>query len=276
MAGRLYIVATPIGNLDDISLRAIGVLRAVDRIVAEDTRHSRRLLDYLSIQRPILSLHEYNEDAATRRVLACLERGESLALVSDAGTPLISDPGFPLVRSCRELGLQVVPVPGASAVIAALSVSGLPTDRFRFEGFLPRKQQARITRLDALRGEIATLVFYEASHRIIETMRDMVAVLGAGRHAVLARELTKTHETVVALPLGELLALVEGDPQQRLGEFVLLLAGASDDPDVGDADGLLRILLAELPLKQAVVLAARVTGHKRNALYQRALALTGT
>jgi 16S rRNA (cytidine1402-2'-O)-methyltransferase len=276
VAGRLYIVATPIGNLDDITLRAIEVLRQVDRIVAEDTRHSRHLLGHLGIQRPMMSLHEHNEAEAAQRVIRYIERGESLALISDAGTPLISDPGFALVRTCRERGIQVVPVPGVSALLAALSVSGLATDRFRFEGFLPRRQQARTARLDALRGEAVTLVFYESAHRITATLHDMATVFGADRRAVMARELTKLHETVVAMPLGDLLSRVETDANQRKGEFVLLVEGAEsarDGHDV-DIDRLLRVLLEELPLKQAAALAARITGCKKNTLYRRALELT--
>lgn len=273
--GQLFVVATPIGNLDDITLRAIEVLRQVDRIIAEDTRHSRHLLDRLGIRRPMLSLHEYNEADATRRVIGLLQAGETLALISDAGTPLISDPGFPLIRACREQQVSVIAVPGASALIAALSVSGLPTDRFRFEGFPPRRQQARVRHFETLRRETATLVFYESAHRIIETLQDMQAVFGVGRHCVVARELTKLHETVKGGSLGDLLTWVAADEDQRRGEFVVLLAGAEDTPRIGDVDGLLQILLEELPLKQAAALAARITGQKKNRVYQRALELAG-
>lgn len=273
--GRLFVVATPIGNLEDITQRAIRVLGEVDRVVAEDTRHSRGLLEHLGIDRPMLSLHEHNEDQARDRVLALLEAGESLALVSDAGTPLISDPGFPLVRACRERGIGVVPVPGASALIAALSVSGLPTDRFCFSGFLPRRQAARRGELEALLGESMTLVFYESSHRISETLTDMVAVFGGERRAVLARELTKIHETLISAPLSELLSRVAADENQRRGEIVLLVSGAPPAADALDAEAerLLRILLEELPVKQAAHLAARISGGKKNAFYQRALTL---
>lgn len=273
--GQLFVVATPIGNLDDITLRAIEVLRQVDRIIAEDTRHSRHLLDRLGIRRPMLSLHEYNEHDATRRVIGLLLAGETLALISDAGTPLISDPGFPLIRACREQHVRVIVVPGASALIAALSVSGLPTDRFRFEGFPPRRQQARVRHFETLRRETATLVFYESAHRIIETLQDMQAVFGVGRHCVVARELTKLHETVKGGSLGDLLTWVAADEDQRRGEFVVLLAGAEDTPRIGDVDGLLQILLEELPLRQAAALAARITGQKKNRVYQRALELAG-
>ena len=274
--GTLYVVATPIGNRDDITLRAIETLRHVDRIVAEDTRHSRPLLEHLGIQRPMMALHEHNEDDAARRVIAHLRDGESLALISDAGTPLISDPGFPLVRACREQGIAVVPVPGASALLAALSVSGLPTDRFRFEGFLPRRAPARLAYLEGLQRETATLVFYESSHRILESLDDLIAVFGDDRAAALARELTKVHETIVAQPLAALRASVASDDNQRRGEIVLLVGGAGDPggQHVIGTDALLHVLLDELPLKQAAALAARITGEKKNRLYQRALELT--
>lgn len=274
-AGTLYVVATPIGNRDDITLRAIKVLSQVDRIAAEDTRHSRPLLEHLGIQRPLLALHEHNEDAAAKRVIDCLQAGESVALISDAGTPLISDPGFPLVRACRAAGISVVPVPGASALLAALCVAGLPTDRFRFEGFLPRKQQARLSALQGLRRETATLVFYESSHRIRETLDDMCAAFGDERLAVLARELTKLHETVIALPLAQMRERVAADSNQERGEMVLLLAGAeaSAEQCVVAVDDLLQVLLEELPVRQAAALAARISGEKKNRLYQHALAM---
>ena len=270
-------VATPIGNRDDMTLRAIDVLKRVDRVLAEDTRHSRPLLAYHGIQRPMLSLHEHNEDSIVENVLAMLQAGESLALVSDAGTPLISDPGFPLVRACRAHGIDVVPIPGASAVIAALSVAGLPTDRFRFEGFLPRRRQARLARFESLRNETATVVFYESSHRVEDAVADMVEVFGDDREAGLARELSKLHETVVVLPLRELLDFISLDPNQHKGELVLLLAGAPATAGGAElaVDELLAVLLDELPVKQAAALAARITGQKKNQLYQRALQLSG-
>lgn len=275
-SGRLYVVATPIGNLDDISLRATRILGMVDRILAEDTRHSRRLLDHLGISRPMLTLHEHNEDEMLPRLLALFGAGESLALISDAGTPLISDPGFPLVRACRESGVEVIPVPGPSALIAALSVSGLPSDHFCFHGFLPRKQPARRALLETLRGSTATLVFYESTHRVLSALQDLVEVFGGGRRAVLARELTKIHETLIAAPLADLAARVTDDEDQRRGEIVLVVAGAppADATVPADTDRLLRILLEEMPLKQAARLAARITGSKKNLLYQRALALS--
>lgn len=273
--GRLFVVATPIGNLDDVTRRAVETLAGVDTILAEDTRHSRRLLDHLGIHRPMESMHQHNETEAAGRLLARLQAGETMALISDAGTPLISDPGYPLVSQCRSHGIDVVPIPGPSAVIAALSVAGLATDRFRFEGFPPRRPQARDACFEALAGETATLVFYEASHRIEETLAAMLAAFGAGRRAVVARELTKRHETILAGGLDELLQQVRQDLHQRKGEFVVLLSGTTDQPaDIApEGERVLRILLDELPLKQAAKLAARITGEKKNRLYQRALDL---
>jgi 16S rRNA (cytidine1402-2'-O)-methyltransferase len=273
-AGSLYIVATPIGNLDDITRRAVAVLGGVDCILAEDTRHSRRLLDHIGVNRPVQALHEHNEHAVVERVLSRLLAGETLALISDAGTPLISDPGYPLVAACRAHGVRVVPVPGASALIAALSVAGLPTDRFRFEGFLKRRSQARTAQLQALAAETATLVFYESSHRIEEALQAMIEVFGVERQAVVARELTKLHETVEGGDLGRLLQRTQEDANQRKGEFVVVVAGApADDADDADTDRVLRILLEDLPVRQASAIAARITGLARNRLYQRALAL---
>jgi 16S rRNA (cytidine1402-2'-O)-methyltransferase len=274
-SGTLFVVATPIGNRDDMTARAVDVLRSVDRILAEDTRHSRPLLAYHGIQRPLFSLHEHNEDVAMTRVIGMLKGGESLALISDAGTPLISDPGFPLVRACREQAIPVVTIPGPSALIAALSVAGLPTDRFRFEGFLPRKRQARLARFEVLQRENCTLAWYESSHRIRDTLDDMVAVFGPDREACLARELTKVHETVEVRPLGALREFVHADDNQARGELVLLLAGLPEAPDrtLEEIDRVLVALLEELPLKRAAAVAARITGEKKNRLYQRALDL---
>ena len=273
--GCLYVVATPIGNLADISSRALEVLQSVDVIAAEDTRRTRGLLQHFAINKPMLALHDHNENLQVPPLLLRLEGGENIALVSDAGTPLISDPGFPLVRACREAGVDVVPVPGPSALIAALSVAGLPTDRFRFEGFLPRKPGARHEFLQGLAAETATLVFYESSHRVGETLLDMLQVFGAQRYAVLARELTKMYETVLCGSLGDLRARVMADQNQRKGEFVLMLAGAEATGHAGSQqlDRVLNVLLQELPLKQAAALAAKLTGEKKNAAYQRALEL---
>ena len=275
-AGTLYVVATPIGNLGDMTPRAVAVLQEVDVIAAEDTRHSGRLLAHFDIGTPSVALHEHNERSQAPRLVERLAAGESLALISDAGTPLLSDPGYHLVRLARERGIRVVPVPGASALMAALSVSGLPTDRFVFEGFLPAKQGPRRRRLQALAGELRTLVFYEAPHRVLDTLQDMVAVMGAPRRAVLARELTKTFETVRDAPLGELAAWVREDADQQKGEIVLLLAGApagGEGSDEAEARRILGVLLDELPLSQASALAARLTGLKKKQLYQLGLSL---
>jgi len=276
-AGVLYVVATPIGNLGDMTPRAVETLQGVDLIAAEDTRHSGRLLTHFGIATPTIALHEHNERSQAPRLVARIAAGESLALISDAGTPLLSDPGFHLVRLAREQGIRVVPVPGASALMAALSVSGLPTDRFVFEGFLPAKSGPRRKRLQALAGETRTLIFYEAPHRVRATLEDMAAVVGEGRRAVLARELTKTFETVRDAPLGELAAWVHADADQQKGEIVLLLAGApagEDGSDDSEARRILAVLLAELPLSQASVLAARITGLKKKQLYQMGLSLS--
>lgn len=276
--GCLFVVATPIGNLGDISQRAVDTLREVDLVAAEDTRHSGRLLQYLGVEQPLLALHEHNERERMGGVLQRLAQGQDVALVSDAGTPLISDPGFPLVRACHAAGVRVCPIPGPSALIAALSVSGQPTDRFVFEGFLPRKGAARRERLGELAGETATQVFYESSHRVLDTLADMCALFGESRELALCRELTKLHETVRVAPLGELLAWMENDENQRKGEFVLVLAGAParERPVDEQLDGALRILLGEgLPLKQVASIAARFAGVKKNQAYQRALQLQG-
>ena len=268
----LYVVATPLGNLEDISRRALNVLERVDLIAAEDTRHSRRLLAHYGIRTPLTSVHEHNERDKLPGLLARLAAGESLALISDAGTPLVSDPGFILVRAAREAGHRVVPVPGPSALICALSAAGLPSDRFLFEGFAPRRPAARRSWLEGLRGEPRTLVFYEASHRILDTLRDMVELFGAERRGAMARELTKLHETFLVGGLGDLAQRVEADPQQRKGEFVVLVAGAeSGGGGAAEAERVLRILAGELPLKRAAALAAEITGARRNELYQLGL-----
>jgi 16S rRNA (cytidine1402-2'-O)-methyltransferase len=274
-AGVLYVVATPIGNLQDITARALDTLGRVALVAAEDTRHSRKLLAHYGIGTPLLALHEHNEREQTQSLLARLAAGEDVALISDAGTPLISDPGFYLVRAARAAGLQVVAVPGASACIAALSIAGLPTDRFVFEGFLPSKQVARAKRLQALQDESRTLVFYESSHRIVACLADMVASLGGERQAVLARELTKTFETSRGGSLQELHDWLLADDNQQRGEFVIMVHGRSSQPDSIDAADrhVLEVLLQELPLKQAAALAAKITGLPRNRLYDYGLEL---
>lgn len=275
-AGTLYIVATPIGNLGDMPPRAVEVLQRVSRIAAEDTRHSAGLLRHFAIERPLLSLHEHNERQKTETLLAHLKMGESIALISDAGTPLISDPGYYLVREAHHAGIRVVPIPGPSALIAALSASGLPTDRFCFEGFLPAKSTARRKALEALRDEPRTLAFYESPHRILESLADLVAVLGAERPATLARELTKTFETLRHATLGALHSFVVSDPNQQKGEFVLLVQGAPpSEGEGGEGRRIAEILVTELPLKQAAALAAAISGEKKNALYKYLLERQG-
>ncbi|MGE5626338.1 MAG: 16S rRNA (cytidine(1402)-2'-O)-methyltransferase [Bacillota bacterium] len=274
--GVLYVVATPIGNLDDLSPRARRVLSEVHAVAAEDTRHSGALLKHFGIHTPLLSLHDHNEAERAGQLIPRLLAGDSIALVSDAGTPLISDPGFDLVRAARRAGVTVTPIPGASALVAALSVSGLPTDRFVFEGFLPAKASARRERLTALAGETRTLVFYESVHRLKESLEDMAAIFGAERSAVLARELTKLHEGVREAGLSALARWAATDPNAGKGEVVVVVSGApgSGASDV-EADRVLRFLLEELPVKQAASLAAAITGLNKNPLYQRALELSG-
>ena len=272
--GTLYVVATPIGNLADISSRALSVLADVDCIAAEDTRHSKRLLNHYGIRSTMLALHDHNEREMAAGLLARLNSGQSIALISDAGTPLISDPGFHLVREARAGGIRVIPVPGPSALISALSVSGLPTDRFVFEGFLPVRTQARRDRLALLAGEPRTLVFYESSHRIVSCLEDLVSCFGTDRQAVLARELTKVFETILEGMLADLVRQVTADPNQQKGEFVLVVHGASPagaDDISAETERILRILLGDLPVKQAAGLAAKITGSARNRLYALAL-----
>lgn len=273
--GTLYVVATPIGNLEDISARALRVLGDVALIAAEDTRHSSRLMAHFGIQTPLAACHEHNERDEGSRFIGRLQAGDDVALISDAGTPLISDPGYRLVRQARAAGIAVVPVPGACALIAALSAAGLPSDRFIFEGFLPAKTAARCTRLEALKEEPRTLIFYEAPHRILESLCDFEAIFGGARVAVLGRELTKTFETLKGLPLAELRAWVEADSNQQRGECVLLVEGWQAPPGESavsaEALRVLDLLLAEMPLKRAAAIAADITGVRKNLLYQAAL-----
>lgn len=275
-SGALYIVATPIGNLEDITLRGLRILREVDYIAAEDTRHTGQLLRHFAIDKPLFSLHEHNERHRLEQVAALLEQGKKVALVSDAGTPLISDPGFPLVRALRQRGLSVIPIPGPSSVLAALSVAGLPTDRFVFEGFLPAKSAARRERLRLLAREERTLVFFESSHRITETLEDIRLEIGGERSAVIAREMTKRFEEIHAATVAELALWLAAADDRRKGEFVLLLHGApvASETDTLDNRRLLAALLSELPASRAVVVAARLTGLRKKSLYDLALTLS--
>ena len=276
-AGVLYVVATPIGNLADITQRALGVLAGVDLICAEDTRHSGHLLQQYQITTKTLAMHDHNERDRAPDIVARLQQGKSVALISDAGTPLISDPGFHLVRLAHEQGVKVVPIPGASAMLAALSAAGLPSDRFVFEGFLSSKAAARKKRLEEMATETRTVIFYEAPHRLLHTLADMVSVFGEDRHVVLARELTKTFETIKGDAVGALLQWATDDPNQQKGEIVLLVKGmeAGDSEEVAaEAQRILKLLMAELPLSQASALAAKITGSKKKPLYQLGLSLT--
>jgi 16S rRNA (cytidine1402-2'-O)-methyltransferase len=275
--GTLYVVATPIGNLGDMTARAIETLSSVDLIAAEDTRHSAKLLRHFGIHTKMLAVHEHNERDQEAWLLEQLRHGKSIALISDAGTPLISDPGYPLVHAAHAADIRVVPVPGASAAVAALSVSGLPSDRFVFEGFLPARGPARRAVLERLKSEPRSIIFYEAPHRIIECLQDMVEVFGTEREAAVARELTKQFETVRCDTLGELLAWIERHDEQQQGEFVVLLHGAPRTEETteesAEAERVLGILLQDLPVSQASELAARITGAAKNWLYKRALSL---
>ncbi len=272
MSGTLYVVATPIGNLEDLTARARHTLASVDLIAAEDTRHTRRLLFSIGANPALLALHDHNEIKAGERVLAVLERGEDVALVSDAGTPLVSDPGYRLVRSARMQGIPVVPIPGASAVTAALSVAGLPTDRFCFEGFVPAKSAARRKWLAALSSETRTLVMFESVHRIRDCLADMVEILGGERAAFIGRELTKVHEQCVGATLAELEQGIESGDIVDKGEFVLVVAGTAESRPAGiDVDRLLDALAPHLSARDAARIVADLTGEKKNALYERLL-----
>ena len=274
--GTLYIVATPIGNLGDITVRARTVLAEVVEVWVEDTRHSRKLFQHLGIAPRVFACHDHNESQCVARLLEKLRAGLSIALISDAGTPLISDPGYRLVSACREHNLPVRPVPGASALIAALSVGGLATDRFVFEGFLPSKVSARNDCLQRLRSEVRTLVFYESSHRIVASLSAMCIGFGADRRAVVARELTKLHETVIVDTLDRVCEYLAGDSVLRRGEFVVLIDGARQVQDNTDDElyRILGILLPEMSAKRAAVVATKITGIARNQAYRAALDLS--
>ncbi len=272
--GTLFVVATPIGNRDDISLRARTVLADLRAIAAEDTRHSGRLLSHLGIRTELISCHEHNESERIPRLLARLQAGENIALISDAGTPLISDPGYRLVVAAADAGIRVSPVPGCSAAMAALSVAGLPTDAFLFAGFLPSTDKRRAERLKFLRAAAETLVFFESVHRIEASLSAMIRVLGPDREAVAARELTKLHETLYRGTLEEVLAQISADPGGGKGEYTLVVAGADAEPaDGADLDRTLRVLLGYLSVRQAADATAKLLGVKKNAAYRRALEL---
>lgn len=272
LPGTLYVVATPIGNLGDISPRAVEVLTQVDLVLAEDTRHTAQLLRHFGLSRPMQSLHEHNERQKMESVVQRLQEGQSIALVSDAGTPLVSDPGFPLLRHMRELNMPVVAVPGPCAAIAALSVAGLPTDRFVFEGFLPSRRGARQARLQSLAADARTLVFYESGKRLADMLEDLCLLFGPLREAAVARELTKLYESLYRGRLGELAQQSSSDPNMQRGELVVLVEGRSiaEEEQDHDLDRVLSVLLPVLPLSQAVKLACALTGLARNQVYKRA------
>ncbi|MGH1373853.1 MAG: 16S rRNA (cytidine(1402)-2'-O)-methyltransferase [Cellvibrionaceae bacterium] len=270
----LYVVATPIGNLGDMVPRAVEVLQKVDVIAAEDTRHSARLMAHFSIDTPLVAYHDHTDERQVLQLLDRLRQGASIALISDAGTPLVSDPGYRLVHAARQAGVRVVPIPGACAMVAALSASGLPSDRFSFEGFLPAKSGQRINRLKPLMVDDRTLIFYEAPHRIEACLRDMAEVFGVEREAAIAREITKTFETITSGSLAELGEFVAADPNQRKGEMVVMVRGKPkviEQAIDSEAERIMTILLADLSVKQASQLGAEITGLKKKVLYQWAL-----
>lgn len=274
--GALYIVATPIGNLKDITRRAVETLETAEWIAAEDTRHTQKLLQSLGIQKPLISLHDHNEQAKSVQLLERLQQGENGALVSDAGTPLINDPGFHLVKLLRQQGVRVVPIPGPSAVITALSAAGLPTDRFSYEGFLPAKNQKRLKVLENLKSDQRTLVFYESPHRLMETLQAMQSQFGGSRQMVAAREMTKTFEQFVSGSMDEVLAYFETHPDKVRGEFVLMVMGdvAVKEAEAGEYDALIQALLKQnLPIKQIAEIVADYSGQKKKVFYTRALEL---
>ncbi|VTX71377.1 16S rRNA (cytidine(1402)-2'-O)-methyltransferase [Haemophilus haemolyticus] len=276
LTGILYIVATPIGNLQDITQRALDTFAQVDLIAAEDTRHSGLLLSHYGIKKPFFALHDHNEQEKAHILVEKLKQGSNIALISDAGTPLISDPGFHLVRQCREAGIRVVPLPGACAAITALCASGIASDRFCFEGFLPAKSKARKDKLENIAEEDRTLIFYESTHRILDTLEDMQSVLGGERYIVLAREITKTWETITGNTIKNLREWLLGDPNRTKGEMVLIVEGKpkSDNNDEISPQAMkaLELIAEELPLKKAAAIVAELYGYKKNALYQFGLA----
>jgi len=270
LASKLFVVATPIGNLADLSPRAQQVLADVDLIAAEDTRHTGRLLQHFNIKANLISVHDHNERQRADLIIERLSEGKQVALVSDAGTPLISDPGFVLVRAVREAGFEVSPVPGCCAFVAALSASGMPSDRFSFLGFLPSKSGARRQALSDLSAHTETLIFYESTHRIVESLKDMALTFGADRFVLIARELTKTFETIKGAPVGELIEWVEADANQQRGEFVVIVEGAPERVAglTAEVERILNLLADELPPKKASALASQITGANKKELYQ--------
>lgn len=271
----LYIVATPIGNLNDITLRAIEILKKVDLVAAEDTRHSGLLLQHLGIKAKLFALHDHNEQEKSQLLIEKLKSGVSIALISDAGTPLINDPGYHLVKACRENEINVVPIPGACAAIAALSVAGLPSDKFSYEGFLPAKSKARQDYLMTLVNETRTMIFYESTHRLLDTLHDMQTAFGTDKQIVLAKELTKTWETIVSYPVTQLINWLNEDIARQKGEFVLIVEGhTKTDTDIDpNVIHTLKLLTKELPLKKAAAITAEIYGLKKNQLYQIGLSL---
>lgn len=272
VTGILYIVATPIGNLQDITQRALETFSQVDLIAAEDTRHSGLLLSHYGIKKPFFALHDHNEQEKAAVLVEKLKQGVNIALISDAGTPLISDPGFHLVRQCREAGIRVIPLPGACAAITALCASGIASDRFCFEGFLPAKSKARRDKLETVAKEARTLIFYESTHRILDTLADMQDVLGEDRYVVLAREITKTWETIVGNTVKNLRQWLAEDPNRTKGEMVLIVEGQAKQENEAElspqAIKALTLIAQELPLKKAAAIVAELYGYKKNSLYQ--------
>lgn len=277
--GVLYIVATPIGNLDDMSFRALSVLKAADVVAAEDTRHSQRLFNHFGIDTKLIAYHDHSTDKQVERLMSILDEGKDIALVSDAGTPLISDPGYRIVKIARENGIKVVPIPGPSAPITALSAAGLATDRFSFEGFLPHKSGARCKSFEGINTYTGTSVFFESPHRIREAIVDAVAILGTDRPAVMARELTKTFETFIGPDLQHIQKAIDSDTNQSRGEIVLLIgprpAIAKSEQSQVSAEGhqVAAVLAEELPTKQAAALASKITGDSKKKLYELVLAI---
>ena len=276
MIGELYLVATPIGDMTDIAPRALDILSTVDIVAVEDKRRSSRLFSHFGIKTPMISYHDHSAEKQVKKIIDELLCGKSVALISDAGTPLISDPGYKLVNAAKDKSIKVSPVPGPCALIAAISASGLPSDRFIFEGFLPSKSIPRITKIQNISADSRTIIFYEAPHRILETLIDMIKVIGPSRKIVLARELTKTYETFISGTLESVLQIIEKDLNQQKGEIVIVLAGADSSEkkiETQDSKRILSVLLEELPLKQAVSLGSKITGIQKNIFYKLALDL---